>query len=240
MKQINSIEGFSEVLDIYVISKDGVVFSTKLNKGLKTFDNNRGYKVSSLKIKDERKWKKCYVHRLVALAYLDNPNEYVQVNHKDEDKNNNNISNLEWCSAKYNNNYGTKNDRMKHTRCKNVYVYDYLLNFVGKFLGMNEATIKTIGYSDTRALNERSGEYFFLDAPIKINKIIEINKKSRYQSVVVENINTNEKLYFPFNRKAREYFDNKVNVTDAIKKKWLVKKTYKIYELDYSSLAYAR
>ena len=68
------------------------------------------------------------------------------------------------------------------------------------------------------------------------NEIIKINEKSGYQTVVVENVHTNEKLYFPNNRRAREFFDNKVNVTDAIKNNWLVRKTYRIYPLDYNEL----
>lgn len=47
-----------------------------------------------------------YVHRLVAQAFLPNPNHYLVVNHIDEDKTNNNASNLEWCDAKYNCNWG--------------------------------------------------------------------------------------------------------------------------------------
>jgi len=45
------------------------------------------------------------VHRLVAIAFLPNINSLPQVNHKDENKKNNHVSNLEWCSAKYNNRY---------------------------------------------------------------------------------------------------------------------------------------
>ena len=48
------------------------------------------------------------VHRLVAKAFIDNPNGYVEINHIDEDKTNNCVSNLEWCTRKYNNNYGSK------------------------------------------------------------------------------------------------------------------------------------
>jgi len=52
------------------------------------------------------------VHRLVALTFIPNPNNLPQVNHKDEDKSNNSVSNLEWCSASYNCKYGTRTKRI--------------------------------------------------------------------------------------------------------------------------------
>ena len=53
------------------------------------------------------------IHRLVAKTFLPNPDLLPEVNHKDENKSNNHVDNLEWCTPKYNANYGTRNDRCK-------------------------------------------------------------------------------------------------------------------------------
>lgn len=63
-----------------------------------------GYKVVTLFREGQPKIFK--VHRLVALAFIPNPHKYDQVNHKDENRANNIVGNLEWCNAKYNSNYG--------------------------------------------------------------------------------------------------------------------------------------
>lgn len=69
-----------------------------------------------------------------------------------------------------------------------------------------------------------------------MNEFLNIAESSVYRTVVVENIKTGAKKYFSTNREARRFFDNKVNITDAIKYNWLVRKTYRIYNLDYSKL----
>ena len=62
-----------------------------------------------------------FIHRLVAGAFLPNPNGLQQVNHIDEVKDNNNAKNLEWCDARYNSNHGTRNERIsKKVRAVNV------------------------------------------------------------------------------------------------------------------------
>ena len=62
------------------------------------------------------KQKKFVIHRLVANAFIDNPNNYEEVNHLDEDKTNNRIDNLEWCSHKYNMNYGNVRNKISKSK----------------------------------------------------------------------------------------------------------------------------
>lgn len=84
------------------ITPDGRVGKTK-EIILKENDNNFGYK--SVSLSKNCKKTRFRIHRLVAEAFLENPNNYKEVNHKDENKSNNNVNNLEWCTRSYNAKY---------------------------------------------------------------------------------------------------------------------------------------
>ena len=97
----------------YQVSNLGRIKSLKRHKILKQFDNRRGYKrVNLTKFGISKPFA---IHRLVAKAFIPNPNKYPCVNHKDENPSNNCASNLEWCTYQYNNTYGTAKERRVKT-----------------------------------------------------------------------------------------------------------------------------
>ena len=84
------------------------------------------------------------IHRLVAETFIPNSNNLLQVNHKDENKHNNNVNNLEWVTFKENMNYGTKQDRESIIKTKqNVLQYDLEGNFIKKWFNLREITKNT-------------------------------------------------------------------------------------------------
>ena len=112
-KEIPGYEG------LYEVSNMGNVRNVRRNKLLRLpKTNNRYIRVVLSKNGIKTGFQ---VHRLIAQAFLPNPDNLPQVNHKDEDKTNNNVDNLEWCTAKYNTNFGTRNIRAKETAIKNGY-----------------------------------------------------------------------------------------------------------------------
>ena len=96
----------------YQVSNCGRVKSIKFGKE-KILKQSKDKKTGYLHVGlcKENILKHFLVHRLVAEAFLDNPDNLPQVNHKDENPQNNVVSNLEWCDAKYNVNYGTRTER---------------------------------------------------------------------------------------------------------------------------------
>lgn len=89
----------------YEADSDGYVVNRKTGRELHGAKQRSGYIHVELQTDDGPK--QMLMHRVVALAFIDNPDALPFVNHKDEDPGNNRADNLEWCTAKYNQNYGS-------------------------------------------------------------------------------------------------------------------------------------
>ena len=118
-KDIPNFEGY------YKISNLGRIKSVTRKAKVKILNNDyrtiKGQLISPAKTRDgylkvslSKNHKRYYfkVHRLAAQAFIPNTNNYPCINHKDENKENNRVDNLEWCTVKYNCNYGTRNERI--------------------------------------------------------------------------------------------------------------------------------
>lgn len=97
--------------NMYIIHKDGTVYSKYCNRFLKPDIDRDGYAIVTLSI--NKKSKKIKLHRLIAMLYLNNINNLPDVNHKDNNKLNNHISNLEWTDAVRNNRYKNNKNNSK-------------------------------------------------------------------------------------------------------------------------------
>lgn len=109
--QVKPAKGFE---DYYLVSDCGKLFSTKTFKEIKFQGNGRGYKVYTTK--RNRSTIRIRLHRVVAETFLDNPEDKPIVNHKDGDKQNNAIHNLEWNTISENTSHAWKLGLKKYQR----------------------------------------------------------------------------------------------------------------------------
>ena len=128
MEVWKTVDGFEnyEVSNLGNIrSKDRIVtrkgYSARLKGALLKTNLCNGYPRVALYTGNRKSVKQFLVHRLVAAAFIPNPDNLPYVNHKDENKSNNRADNLEWCTAKYNSNYGTAiKRRVEHQDWQNI------------------------------------------------------------------------------------------------------------------------
>ena len=147
MKDIKGYEG------LYAITSCGKVWSYRNKKFLKPSNDSKGYLYVGLCKNGTRKQYR--IHRLVAEAYIPNPDNLPEVNHKDENKEHNYIGNLEWCDRKYNCNYGTRTERQAKAVSKPVFCLELNIIFesattAGKALGLYQNHITSCCKGDRK------------------------------------------------------------------------------------------
>ena len=136
MKDIQGYEG------LYQVTSCGKVWSYKRKRFLKPFKRKRGYLAVGLYKNGKTNY--YYVHRLVAMAYIPNPDNLPQINHKDENKENNALQNLEWCTCEYNINYGNRNQKIsKPVYCEELNRIFVSINAAARELDLNSGHISS-------------------------------------------------------------------------------------------------
>lgn len=125
---------------LYKVSNLGNVYSYYVNRNLKGGYTLDGYRYVALRKDNVRKNK--FVHRLVGIAFIDNPNNLPLINHKDENPRNNCVDNLEWCDHEYNNTYNNVHIRNSKKISKRVYGYNESCELVYEYYGVREAARK--------------------------------------------------------------------------------------------------
>lgn len=123
----------------YFVNESGQIWDSKRNDYLCPFvRSKKGY--LAVNLYNERGGRMFSVHRIVAQAFIPNPNNLPQVNHKDENPRNNSKDNLEWCDAQYNNTYGTRlqrsssNQKNRPDCSKPVLQFDKDGNFIARYV----------------------------------------------------------------------------------------------------------
>lgn len=144
---------------LYLINNFGDIKSIRKGIILKPAINGSGYKFVALF--NHGKMKLVRIHRLLAEYFIPNPNNYKCVNHKDENKLNNNLDNLEWCTYQYNNTYGTAMARKQNTKNKlnsrgaekAILQYDTDMNLIKE-----HRSIRSCGYDARNVVNALKGK----------------------------------------------------------------------------------
>ena len=177
---VKNFEGLYEVSNLgnirslsrIIIQRDGIkryfygkILSQRINK--------KRYNYCEVNLKNSGNIKTMKVHRIVAEAFLKNENNLPQINHKDFNPENNNVNNLEWCSAKYNINYSKhRRKNLRGTYGRKIIAYDINNNYIGEYGSIREAArqLNCNGQNICSVLSnkiKRTKGYYFQDMALR-------------------------------------------------------------------------
>lgn len=164
-KDVIGYEGFYEVSNLGNIRS---VTRIKKGKTLKPLKRSHGYLAIQLwgKGGNSRGFKTFSIHRLVAEAFIPNPNNYLEVNHIDEDKTNNKVENLEWCDRVYNCRIGTRGQRISKAnvdnpkKCRKIAQYTKEGVYINTYSSLKEANEKTGVPKSNICKNAKGNEWY--------------------------------------------------------------------------------
>ena len=125
----------------YLVSDSGQIWSIRRNKLLQPKTDRYGYRVVCLSIGGKPRHRT--IHRLVAEAFIDNPKHLTTVNHINEIKTDNRVSNLEWSSIFDNNNHGTRNQKISDIKSKRPVEQVFKDGQIIRYKGVKDAWRKT-------------------------------------------------------------------------------------------------
>ena len=159
MEEWRAVPGYE---GLYEVSNKGNVRNVRRNTLLRLTKTNYGY--IRIGLCKNRIKTSLSVHRLVAETFIPNPDNLPMINHKDEDKTNNRVENLEWCDAKYNINFGTARIRSINTKIKNGYVNEENVGlsreeYMKKYYEENREKIREQNMEYRKKNREKKREY---------------------------------------------------------------------------------
>lgn len=133
-----AIAGYENVYEINTLGEVRRIDSGNILKG---YVNPDGYRRVGLTVNGHTKV--FLMHRLIAIAFIPNPNNYPCVNHKDENKSNNSLYNLEWCDYRYDLNYGTRNNRASKSKKRPILQYSKTGEFIREWKSVTDLKNET-------------------------------------------------------------------------------------------------
>lgn len=136
VSSLGRIKSFDRIIKYKI--KNKIITYLKKGRIMKPHNNGRDY--LNIQFKDGNIRKHLYIHIIVAKAFIPNPYNLEQVNHKNFNKTDNRVENLEWCTQAYNNTYGTRIQRVKEKMSKPVYQYSLDGKFIKKYNSLQEAS----------------------------------------------------------------------------------------------------